>query len=113
MAGWGAEHLGAALRAPPPTSWPAQQGGVRLRPISVSPSPQRAFSPNLTTLLAPSSPPLRPQGRKAKAQATHSGISPLFLNWPHLHQTVISISCPEHHPPSVSPARLGTGHSAR
>ena len=63
--------------------------------------------------LAPSSPPLRPQGQKAKAQATHSGISPpVPSTGPTYTQTLIYLFCPENHPPSVSPARLGTGHSA-
>lgn len=63
--------------------------------------------------LAPSSPPLRPQGQKAKAQATHLGIlHPCSLIWPlsHLHGDS-HLFCPENHPPSVSPARLGTSHS--
>lgn len=111
MAGWGAEHLGQHSGSTSDLVAPGFLAGwsAWLRPISVSPSPQRAFSP-----LAPSSPPLRPQGQKAQAQATHSGISPpVPSTGPTYTQTVIYLFCPENHPPSVSPARLGTGHSAR
>lgn len=63
--------------------------------------------------LAPSSPPLRPQGQKAKAQATHSGIlPPCSLVWPlsHLHRDS-HLFCPKNHPLSVSHTRLRNSHS--